>query len=231
MAKVGFGSRGTKNWPLRCVSKLLYLFGWIMSMHARKMSGSPTLPGDSIALIEEFEAGKNVYVLDGTLRSTAIGARIYDFKKHVARTDKLNPQAIPKIGDITIGFIEMLFGSMMSMKILYINDKKSSSGFSAIASVRVGSSGRERDRRGRSIFRVGDIIRGRVISLLNSSIHIAIDDKEFGVLYALCSSCSGDTVRIHGNGIKCVECGASEDRKLTDDYGKQTVASIHQGGI
>ena len=197
-------------------------------MLARKITGSPTLPGDSIASIEEFEAGKNVYVLDGTLRSNAIGAKIYDFKKHVARTEKVNSPTIPKIGDITVGFIEMLFGSMMSMRILYINDKKSSSGFSAIASVRVGSSGRE--RRGRSIFRVGDIIRGRVISLLNSSIHIAIDDKEFGVLYTLCFNCAGDTVRIHGNGIKCVECGASEERKLTDDYGKQTMMSIHEGG-
>lgn len=198
-------------------------------MHARKMTGSPILPGDSIASIEEFEAGKNVYVIDGTLRSNAIGARIYDFKKRVARTDKINSPGIPKIGDITVGFIEMLFGSMMSVRILYINDKKSSSGFSAIASVRVSSSG-QRDRRGRSVFRVGDIIRGRVISLLNSSIHIAIDDKEFGVLYTLCFNCSGDTVRIHGNGIKCVECGASEDRKLTNDYGKQTITTIHEGG-
>lgn len=199
-------------------------------MHARKMTGSPILPGESIASIEEFEAGKNVYVIDGTLRSNAIGARIYDFKKRVARTDKINSPAIPKIGDITVGFIEMLFGSMMSMRILYINDKKSSSGFSAIASVRVSSSGRERDRRGRSVFRIGDIIRGRVISLLNSSIHIAIDDKEFGVLYTLCFNCSGDTVRIHGNGIKCIECGASEDRKLTNDYGKQTIMAIHEVG-
>ena len=198
-------------------------------MHARKMTGSPILPGDSIASIEEFEAGKNVYVIDGTLRSNAIGARIYDFKKRVARTDKINSPGIPKIGDITVGFIEMLFGSMMSVRILYINDKKSSSGFSAIASVRVSFSG-QRDRRGRSVFRVGDIIRGRVISLLNSSIHIAIDDKEFGVLYTLCFNCSGDTVRIHGNGIKCVECGASEDRKLTNDYGKQTITTIHEGG-
>ena len=29
------------------------------------------------------------------------------------------------------------------------------------------------------IFRVGDIIKGRVVSLLNSTIHIVIDEKEF----------------------------------------------------
>jgi exosome complex component CSL4 len=198
-------------------------------MHVKRMTGSPTLPGDSIASIEEFDAGKNVYVLDGTLRSNAVGTRIYDFKKRTARAEKINSPSLPKIGDIVVGFIEMLFGSMMSVRILYINGKKSISGFSAIASARVGSSGRERERRGRPIFRVGDIIRGRVISLLNSSIHIAIDDMELGVLYTLCFNCSGDTVRVHTNGIKCVECGAGEDRKLTDDYGKNTIMAIHGG--
>ena len=198
-------------------------------MHIKKTTGYPTLPGDNIASIEEFDAGKDVYVLDGILRSNGVGTRTYDFKKRIARTEKVNSPSLPKIGDITIGFIEMLFGSMMSVRILYINGKKSLSGYSAIASVRVGSLGRERDRRSRPVFRVGDIIRGRVISLLNSSIHIAIDEKEFGVLYTLCFNCSGDTVRVRGNGIKCVECGASEDRKLTDDYGKKTIMAIHGG--
>jgi len=193
-------------------------------MKIKRMTGSPTLPGDSLASIEEFDAGKNVYVMDGVLRSNAVGTRIYDFKKRTATTEKINSPMLPKIGDITVGFIEMLFGSMMSVRILYINEKKSMSGFSAIASVRVGTSGRERERRGRPIFRLGDIIRGRVISLLNSSIHIAIDDNEFGVLYTLCFNCSGDTVRIHGSGIKCVDCGVSEDRKLTDDYGKKQLS-------
>jgi exosome complex component CSL4 len=123
---------------------------------------------------------------------------------------------------------------MISVRVLYINEKRSYAGFSAIASTRTGGSNsggsggwRERgDRRGRTIFRVGDIIRGRVISLLNSTIHITIDEKEFGVLYTLCFNCGGDTVRVH-NSVKCIECGMYEDRKLTYDYGKETFQLIH----
>jgi exosome complex component CSL4 len=117
---------------------------------------------------------------------------------------------LPKIGDIIIGYIEMLFGNMFSVRILYINDKKSDAGFSAIASTRLGGGagfGRDRgDRRGRIIFRIGDIVRGRVISLLNSTIHITIDE------------------------IKCIECGSYEERKLTNDYGKETFRLIHKTG-
>jgi exosome complex component CSL4 len=126
----------------------------------------------------------------------------------------------------------MLFGSMFSLRILYVNDQKSVAGFSAIASTRVGGSGGGRDRgdrRGRIIFRVGDIIRGRVISLLNSTIHITIDEKEFGVLYTLCFNCGGDTVRLNSS-VKCIECGSYEDRKLAHDYGRETFRLIHKTG-
>ncbi len=165
-------------------------------MESRKLTRMPILPGDQIASIEEFEAGKYAYVSDGTIRSTAVGTKIYDFKKRIAKIEKINSPMLPRIGDIIVGYIEMLFGSMMSVRILYINENKSFSGFSAIASTRISTPGRERDRRGRTIFRVGDIIRGRVISLLNSSIHITIDEKEFGVIYTLCFNCGGG----HGTG-------------------------------
>ncbi|MDQ6667082.1 MAG: exosome complex RNA-binding protein Csl4 [Thermoproteota archaeon] len=199
-------------------------------MESRKLTRMPILPGDQVASIEEFEAGKYAYVSDGTIRSTSVGTKIYDFKKRIAKIEKINSPILPRIGDIIVGYIEMLFGSMMSVRILYINEKKSFSGFSAIASTRISTPGRERDRRSRIIFRVGDIIRGRVISLLNSSIHITIDEKEFGVIYTLCFNCGAGTVRVNNKTIKCIECGINEDRKLTIDYGEEAFRLIHRSG-
>jgi exosome complex component CSL4 len=201
-----------------------------------KHAVTPIFPGEQVALIEEFEGGKNTYITDGTIRSKAVGTRVYDIKRRIVKINPKNSPMLPKIGDVLVGYIEMLFGSMMSVRVLYINEKKSYAGFSAIASARTGGGGsnnsggggwRERgDRRGRTIFRVGDIIRGRVISLLNSTVHITIDEKEFGVLYTLCFNCGGDTVRVH-NSVKCIECGVYEERKLTHDYGKETFRLIH----
>jgi exosome complex component CSL4 len=199
-----------------------------------KHAVTPIFPGEQVAFIEEFEGGKNTYVNDGTIRSKAVGTRVYDFKRRIVKINQKNSPMLPKIGDVLVGYIEMLFGNMISVRILYINEKKSYAGFSAIASTRIGGSNsggggwRERgERRGRTIFRVGDIIRGRVISLLNSTIHITIDEKEFGVLYTLCFNCGGDTVRVH-NSVKCIECGVYEERKLTNDYGKETFRLIHK---
>jgi len=203
-------------------------------MEKVKLSAAPILPGEQVASIEEFEGGKNTYVNDGTVRSAAIGTKVYDLKRRIVKIDQKNSPMLPKIGDVLVGYIEMLFGSMISVRILYINDRKSIAGFSAIASARVGGGGggggRDRsERRGRVIFRVGDIVRGRVFSLLNSTIHITIDERDFGVLYTLCFNCGGNTVRVN-NGVKCIECGSYEERKLTNDYGKETFKMIHKIG-
>ena len=101
------------------------------------------LPGDHLAYIEEFESGKNTYVYNGSIRAANVGTKTYDFRTRTVRIDQKKSPMLPKIGDILVGYVEMLFGSMLSIRILFINDKKSYSVFSAITSARIssGSSG------------------------------------------------------------------------------------------
>jgi len=188
----------------------------------KKISGM-VFPGEYIAEIEEFQAGNNTFTLDGTIRSTVLGNKAYDSKRRTIKIDPINPQDLPKIGDVVMGFVEMLFGPMISVKLFSVNNKPYGSGLSAIASARTGSNkgGWNRDRYNRkpkSIYRVGDIVRGQITSLMNSSIHITVDGTNFGLLYSLCLSCGGDTVKIN-NGVKCVECSSYEEKRVSSDYG------------
>lgn len=188
----------------------------------KKTSGM-VFPGENIAEIEEFEAGNNTFTLDGTIRSTVLGNKAYDSKRRTIKIDPINPQDLPKIGDVVMGFVEMLFGSMISVKMFYVNNKPYSSGLSAIASARTGNNkgGWNRDRYNRkpkSIYRIGDIVRGQISSLMNSSIHLTVDGTNFGLLYSLCLNCGGDTVKIN-NGVKCIECSYYEEKRISSDYG------------
>jgi exosome complex component CSL4 len=186
-------------------------------------------PGEYIAEIEEFQGGNNTFTLDGTIRSSAMGKKEYDFKRRAIKIDAVNSLQIPKIGDVVMGYVEMLFGSMISVKLFSINNKLYKSGLSAIASARTGNSkGWNRDRYNRkpkSIYRYGDIIRGQITSLMNSSIHLAVDGTNFGLLYSLCLNCGGDTVKIN-NGIKCIECSSYEEKRVASDYGTSSIKSI-----
>jgi exosome complex component CSL4 len=188
----------------------------------KKTSGM-VFPGEYIAEIEEFQAGNNTFTLDGTIRSTVLGNKAYDSKRRTIKIDPINPQELPKIGDIVMGFVEMLFGPMISVKLFSVNNKPYGSGLSAIASARTGNNkgGWNRDRYNRkpkSIYRIGDIVRGQITSLMNSSIHITVDETNFGLLYSLCLNCGGDTVKIN-NGVKCIECSSYEEKRVSSDYG------------
>jgi exosome complex component CSL4 len=197
-----------------------------------KQDHRPILPGEHVASIEEFEGGKGTFLAkDGTVRSETVGTKVYDLKRRVVKVEPKNPPMLPKVGDIIVGYTEMLFSSMVAIKVLYINDKKSDAGFGAIASARIGTRA-DVERRGdrRATFHYGDIVRGRVISLLNSNIHLTLAEKEYGLLYAQCFMCGGDTVRTNESTIKCVDCGAFENRKLAHDYGKESVRLVYKAG-
>jgi len=190
------------------------------------------VPGEHVSSIEEFEGGKNTYLAsDGSVRSATVGTKVYDLKRRIVKIEQKKSPMLPKVGDLIVGYVEMMFSSMVSIKVLYINDKWSDAGFSAIASARIGSRA-DVERRGdrRATFHNGDIVRGRVISLLNSTIHLTLAEKEYGLLYALCSICGGDTVRTNESTIKCIECGAFENRKIADDYGKESFRLVLKAG-
>jgi exosome complex component CSL4 len=191
-----------------------------------KTSGT-VFPGEYIAEIEEFQGGNNTFTLDGTIRSSAMGKKEYDFKRRAIKIDAVNSLEIPKIGDVVMGYVEMLFGSMISVKLFSINNKLYKSGLSAIASARNKGWNRDRyNRKPKSIYRIGDIIRGQISSLMNSSIHLAVEGTNFGLLYSLCLNCGGDTVKID-NGIKCIECSAYEEKRVASDYGISPLKSMH----
>lgn len=197
----------------------------------KKKTSGMVFPGEYIAEIEEFEAGRNTFILDGTIRSSVLGKEEYDFKRRTIKIDQINSQELPKIGDVVMGFVEMLFGSMISVKLFYVNNRLYTSGLSAIASARMGNNkGWNRDRynkKAKSIYRIGDIIRGQITSLLNSSIHLAVDGTDFGLVYSLCLNCGGDTVKIN-NGIKCIECSTYEEKRVANNYGTSLLKSLYQ---
>jgi exosome complex component CSL4 len=192
------------------------------------------IPGNPLSIIEEFLPGKNTFVVDGEIRSSVIGEANIDMVDRVLSIKQKNPVMIPKVGDTIMGYIDMLFGNMVSVRIVYINDIYSHSGFSAIASTRISNTGntynpggwRDRNYKGKLVFKVGDIVRGRVISLLNSSIHITLEDRDLGIVYTMCFSCGNEFVKT-SSGLKCSNCGNYEERKVSNDYGKEAFALLY----
>ncbi|MHA2066837.1 MAG: exosome complex RNA-binding protein Csl4 [Candidatus Thorarchaeota archaeon] len=174
------------------------------------------LPGETVAVIEEFEGKEGIYVDDGSLRALTVGEIVQDFKKRLLRIKPVRPKRrLPSVGDVIIGQVVMAQTNISVMKIHYINDQVSYREFEGVLSTRLDDS-RNPTRR-RMVCKTGDLVRARVISTNNASIHLAFKEEDDGVIRASCSVC-GESIRKIGTKTKCRECGNIEDRKLAADF-------------
>jgi exosome complex component CSL4 len=186
---------------------------------ATKTHSGKVLPGDALAVSEEFLPGKNAYDASGTIRALLMGTPVKDLKQREISVKPTVVAKMPSVGDVVTGQIETAQSSVSNLKIYYVNGARSSAGFVGLIFLR-----EERGGRGmrRTQVKLGDIVRARVISTMNAMIHLSINEPHLGVIASLCSNC-GRPLSEEGGRARCYECGNQEDRKFADDFGRQPI--------
>lgn len=174
------------------------------------MSDKPVLPGDKIAMIEEFETGENTFDDGQSIRSLVIGTAEFDKASRVAKINETKRPMVPKVGDAITGVVTALMNNMFAINIMYVNGKPTHSGLECICQAK--------GARKRILARVSDVISARIIAHLNGVIHASISEPEMGVLFSHCNICGGKVVAV-GNNVKCADCGHIEERKLSTRFG------------
>jgi len=66
-------------------------------------------------------------------------------------------------------------------------------------------------------FKIGDLIKAKVVKASSLGIDLATDDFSFGVVKAFCSKCR-HPLQLFGQSLRCLNCGSSERRKVSSDY-------------
>lgn len=173
------------------------------------MSESYVFPGDGVAIIEEFENGDNTFDDGHMVRSSVIGMTELNKKERTASVHQSNIPMIPRVNDIVIGSVNSLMSMMFTVTIHYIND--------TLTKARIECINRLTNKK-RIMARVGDVVALRVISTMNGKVHASIEGPELGVLFSRCIKCASNVIRM-ASGVKCVECGYIEERKLSNNFG------------
>ncbi|KFM14592.1 hypothetical protein AAA799O18_00562 [Marine Group I thaumarchaeote SCGC AAA799-O18] len=172
------------------------------------MSNS-VLPGDKIAIIEEYETGKNSYNDGEVIRSTVVGEGDIDKKERIVNVKNLKSTSVPKSNDIVIGTVAAVMGSMFIVLVKFINSKPVKSQVECICSTT--------NIRKRNIALVNDLVKIKILGELNGAIHGTINSPDLGVLFTKCRKCGRDVKPLRDI-IKCIECGWTDDRKLSSDF-------------
>jgi len=167
------------------------------------------LPGDTLATIEEYAAGNNTYDDGEMIRSTIVGESNIIKNERIVNVKNQELRKFPETGDIVIGTVEAVMGSMIAVLINYINSKPVKAQVECICATR--------SIRKKNIALVKDLVKLKIIGHLNGAIHATMQDPELGVLFTKCRKCGMDVKPLRDI-VKCVECGWTDDRKLSSDF-------------
>ena len=175
------------------------------------MNKDQKIPGEKIAQIEEYLPGENTFEDNDVIRATTIGNVNLDSSDRSASVNRQKMLTVPNVGDIIIGVVEANLPSMIAIMIKYVNGKKVNSDLECVCVTR--------HIRKKNIALAKDVVKAKIISHINGTIHATIDSEELGVLFTKCRKCFGTVVKMR-DAVKCKDCGWIDDRKLSLEFGK-----------
>lgn len=189
-----------------------------MGMEPPKM----VLPGDQVAVAEEFEAGEGTYEREGGIFASMPGVLTLDPNARVARVRPFNPVAELQVGDIVYGVVDDIRGMMATATVTAIHGRSREISGEAEGTIHISNVSEEYTEDIHDMFRVGDVVRAKVIQT-KPSLQLTTAEGLLGVVKALCGQCRGPLER-RDRDLYCPRCERSERRKMTRDYGDLLLA-------
>ncbi|MEK6958791.1 MAG: exosome complex RNA-binding protein Csl4 [archaeon] len=171
------------------------------------------IPGEQIATEEEYAAGKNAYVEDGSVKSTSMGVATFnDVTKEVSV--KGNAVEGVRQGDIVLGKVVYVKESMVVIEL-----KSSESGRKILtpsAHLAIRNVSTEFVKELDKMFKVGDIVRAKIAFSTPLITELLTNEKGLGVIKAYCSNCR-DALSSSNGKLMCLSCGSVESRRWHED--------------
>lgn len=183
------------------------------------------LPGDKLAVSEEFLPGRHAIDEGGFVKALVVGKARRDLRNMEISVEPASKAEEVGVGDYILGHVESVQSGSAGVKLYYLNGRPTHKDFTGSLSLRGPSMGRGGRRGGPRVgppVKLGDIVRCRVFSTVNGIIHLSVEDDRSGVVFALCGNCGRPMTR-GGSKAKCDECGNVEDRKLANDFGSLSI--------
>ncbi|MFQ6106335.1 MAG: exosome complex RNA-binding protein Csl4 [Thermoplasmata archaeon] len=174
-------------------------------------------PGDELAVSEEYIAGEGTLDEDGKIYSSTVGIVELDSKERILRVRPFNPPVKLKRGDDVIAVVTGTRESMGTADVIQVEGKERSVSGDTSGSIHVSKVSSDYTKTVKGEFRIGDIIRAKVIQT-DPSVQLTTSGRNYGVLKAYCHRCRLPMEK-RGNLLYCESCDTTDKRKIAADYG------------
>ncbi len=179
-------------------------------------TGKKVLPGDEVAIAEEYMSGEGTYEMDGKVYASAVGELDLDPRDKLAKVILDNPPVVLSEGDTVIGEVTDAKPAMAIISIMAQEGNERSVSSETLASIHVSKLSSSYVEDAGDVMRPGDIIRATVIQV-EPSVQLSTAGPHFGVIRALCGRCRNPLEK-RGHSLYCERDDSTENRKLADDY-------------
>lgn len=186
------------------------------------MTTRQVLPGDEIAVEEEYVAAEGTYVRDGKIYASQVGTLVLDDNECIAKVVSYNPPNVLQIGDVVYLNIDDCRKTMATATAIASEGSERAIASSTVATIHVSKISPDYTDNVADEFRKGDLVRGRVISV-KPSLQITTKEPHLGVVRAQCGICKTELKAKGNKNLFCPKCRRSQPRKLADDYGDVTI--------
>lgn len=174
------------------------------------------LPGDQIAVAEEFEPGEGTYERNGLVFAATPGVLRLDEQSRVARVQPFNPPAELQAGDIVYAVVDDIRGMMATATVSAIHGRARQISGETDGTIHISNVSEAYTEDIRDMYHLGDIIRAKVIQT-KPSVQLTTAEPDLGVVRALCGVCRGP-LEARGRDLFCPRCERTERRKVARDY-------------
>jgi exosome complex component CSL4 len=182
------------------------------------MSKKDVIPGSAVGTEEEYVSGSGTYVEDANIYSTVSGM-LHEDQRTLSVNQRVLLQPI-HAGVTVLGRVENIVEPIALVSIMALPTDKvrytEMPDYCVLHASRV-KEGFVKNIRGE--FRIGDIIKAKVIGIKSGEISLSTEGPELGVVKGFCAKCRS-VLELAGGTLKCNACGNSENRKVSRDYRK-----------
>lgn len=179
------------------------------------------VPGDELAVIEEYLPGDGTYVdgVRGVIRASWIGRlRLDRLNRRVEVVNPLKVPRMPRQDSLVIGVITSMKDELALVTIYASGDGTLYNGpFAGILHISQASETYVKSMY--DIFRLSDVLLAKVLTGTNP-FQLSTKAPNLGVLLSLCSACGTPLAKKGGNLLVCRACGNVERRKVSTHYSK-----------
>ncbi len=186
------------------------------------------LPGEAITTEEEYVAGRNTFSDKGIVKATNMGYAEFDENNKEVRIKGKTIKTI-RAGDIITGKVMLVKESNAVIELLSAENGKKITGLKT-AQIPVRNVSTEFISELRKFFKIGDIVRAKVVMSSPLAIDLATNEKGLGVSKAYCSNCRKE-MQFTNNRMLCPNCGSIEDRKWFEAEQKPREFAPREGGF